>query len=444
MQRDFEYTTYTDDERLAILENRTAELLRRLEQVTPAGGEPEYQAGDPSPVEVPSAARAHTTSGYADSGRGHPPDPTDARRGGGSRYRGSRVADRPRARTAAHPQAPVGGYPQQAEIGYADPAEPFARAPAQENGEARTAGYPNPLADGYPDEPEAVYDQDADEGYPSAGTGGYPAAPGGAGRPGGTGDRTEGLINRGRGHARRGRRRWRLIAIAGGAVAALAALIAIVVPGGGGSWPASVATVQAEITTACQNPNVVSEPSEVNFACAKATQQILWVFALLTSYDNPSYSDASNGRKGLEPIAAAQGGNIAWSLNLHHPYNPASPIDSLEVAARAINNIIGGASVTGSNGKPEVQPGLESTAANCAMYTGSPALITRQGFPPICALPVNTPDGEAALVTDVFKEWMVGAPAQYAIEAGVLFENADNPGDPRVQSILSTLRTSGL
>jgi hypothetical protein len=27
-----------------------------------------------------------------------------------------------------------------------------------------------------------------------------------------------------------------------------------------------------------------------------------------------------------------------WSLNLHHPYDPANPIDSLAGAARAINN----------------------------------------------------------------------------------------------------------
>ena len=57
-------------------------------------------------------------------------------------------------------------------------------------------------------------------------------------------------------------------------------------------------------------------------------------------------------RKGLEPIAPGQGGDVAWSLNLHHPYDPASPTDSLQVAARAINNIIGGTTLTGSNGAP--------------------------------------------------------------------------------------------
>ena len=74
------------------------------------------------------------------------------------------------------------------------------------------------------------------------------------------------------------------------------------------------------------------------------------MFSLLTSGNNPGYADQSNGSKGLEPIQPAQGGDIAWSLNLHHPYNPANPIDSLQVAARAINNIIGGATLTGTSG----------------------------------------------------------------------------------------------
>ena len=176
----------------------------------------------------------------------------------------------------------------------------------------------------------------------------------------------------------------------------------------GASWPPSVAVVQSEITTACQNPNVASEPNQVNFACGKGTSQVLWVFALMTSGDNPNFSDAKTGRKGLEPITATQGGEVAWSLNLHHPYNPYNSIDSLEVAARAINNIVGGASLTGSNGKPTVQPGLESNPANCAKYTGSSAVITRAGFPDICASPVTSASGQAALVADIYSQWLVG------------------------------------
>ena len=252
------------------------------------------------------------------------------------------------------------------------------------------------------------------------------------------------LIDRGRRAARQPRsRRGRKIAVASAAGVALLTIGAMVVFRKGPSWPPSVATVQSEITTACQNPNVVSEPSQVNFACAKDTRQILWVFALLTSNNNPGYSDAKTGRKGLEPITPAQGGQIAWSLNLHHPYDPFDPIDSLEVAARAINNIIGGATVTGANGNPTVQPGLESKPENCARYTGSSAIISHAGFPSLCASPVTSREGQAALAADVYQQWMVGATAVAAQDVSVLFENASNPGDPQVQAILKTLPNPG-
>jgi hypothetical protein len=414
MRREFEYSTGTDDDRLAKLENRTAELLRRLEQVALARDTAEYHASDHGPVEFPAVAPPRAGGGYADSGRSHPPDTG-----------GYTDAD---ARAGADPDAGPAAYTDTAAYAYAD---------AVTGGYQGARGYAGPGTAGYADQGAGRYADPATGAYPQAG-------PGGPGGPSAPRDRTEALISRGRRHARRGRRRWRTIAVVAAAVAAGAGLIALVLPGGSASWPASVTTVRNEITIACQNPNVVSEPSQVNFACAKDTQQVLWVFSLLTSHNNPGYADSSNDRKGLEPIQPAQGGDIAWSLNLHHPYNPASPIDSLQVAARAINNIIGGATVTGSSGAPQVQAGLESSPANCARYTGSSALITRQGFPAVCALPVSTPDGEAALVSDVFQQWMVGAPSQYATEAGVLFENADNPGDPQVQSILSTLRSSGL
>jgi hypothetical protein len=77
---------------------------------------------------------------------------------------------------------------------------------------------------------------------------------------------------------------------------------------------------------------VAAEPSGQNFACAKDTDQVLWVFALLTSGDTPNFVDQSTGRDGLDPVQPAQDGDIAWSLNLHHPYDPANPIDSLAVA----------------------------------------------------------------------------------------------------------------
>jgi hypothetical protein len=242
------------------------------------------------------------------------------------------------------------------------------------------------------------------------------------------------------GAARRGRsRHGRKVVIGSVAGLAVIGIGALIVLRPGPSWPASVATIRSEITTACQNPNVAAEPSQVNFACGKDTSQILWVFSLLTSGDDPGYADAETGRKGLEPIAPTQGGEIAWSLNLHHPYNPLSAVDSLEVAARAINNIIGGATLTSANGTPTVQPGLEAKPGNCARYTGSPAIVSHAGFPSLCASPVTSQEGQAALVADVYQQWMPGAGAVAAQNASVLFQNAGNPGDPQVQAILKTL-----
>jgi hypothetical protein len=267
----------------------------------------------------------------------------------------------------------------------------------------------------------------------------------GAPAPGG---RTEALINRGRPGSRRPRRRrllrhWRLTAT--GAVALLAGVAAALVAtrGSGASWPASVARVQAEIGQACANPDVAAEPSGLNFACAKDSDQVLWILALLTSGDNPSFVDQSTGRKGLDPVQPEQGGDIAWSLNLHHPYDPASPVDSLAVAARAINNIISGATLTASTGSALIEPGLESKPANCQRYTGSAKLATRPGYPAACASPVAGASGQAALVSDVFQQWMGGTPSRIASEAGVLFENAGQPGDPQVRAILASLPASG-
>jgi hypothetical protein len=253
-------------------------------------------------------------------------------------------------------------------------------------------------------------------------------------------ERTRALIDHGRRSVRRGRfGHTHKIMIALAVLAVLITVLIMVVFRSGASWPASVALVQNEISTACQNPNIVSEPNQVDFACGKDTSQILWVFSLMTSGDNPNFSDAKTGRQGLEPISATQGGEVAWSLNLHHPYNPYNALDSLQVAARAINNIIGGASLTGSNGKPTVQPGLESNPANCARYTGSAAVVTRAGYPDLCATPVTTASGQAALVADVYKEWFVGSSPAFAQDASVLYQNANDPGNPQVQAILKTL-----
>ena len=118
--------------------------------------------------------------------------------------------------------------------------------------------------------------------------------------------------------------------------------------------------------------------------------------------------------------------------------------DVLAAAARAINDILGGATLNGTNGNPVVQSGLESESANCVRYTGSAALTSRQGFPDLCAKPVSSPAGQAALVADVYRKWVVGTATAVAENAAVLFENAANPGNPRVQSILKHLPNSGL
>ena len=255
-----------------------------------------------------------------------------------------------------------------------------------------------------------------------------------------TRERTQALIDRGRrsaGRARTSRSRKIVLGVIGLAVVVAVAAVILLRPSP--SWPPSVATVQSEITTACQNPNVASEPGQVNFACGKMTSQILWVFALMTSGDNPQYTDAKTGRQGLEPITPTQGGEVAWSLDLHHPYNPYDPVDSLTVAARALNNIIGGATLTSATGKPAVQAGLESDPANCAKYTGSSAVVARAGFPSLCAQPVTTATGQAALVSDAYKQWVVGATAAAAYDVSVLFANANDPGNAQVQAILKTL-----
>jgi hypothetical protein len=259
-------------------------------------------------------------------------------------------------------------------------------------------------------------------------------------------DRTEKLIRDGRsvGKGKPRLTRTRLIAIGVVALGLLIVVIKLLFFNGGPSWPASVATVKTEIAKACQNPDVVSEPGQVNFACGKDTQQVLWVLSLLTSKDNPQFTSAATGREGLEPITPAQGGNVAWSLNLHQPYDPMNPTDSLEVAARAINNIVGGATVVAASGKTEVEPGLESSSANCARYTGSPAVITRAGYPSMCALQVNSISGQAALVTDIYQQWVVGASSVAAQDAGVLFENSNDPGNSQVQAILNNPPASGL
>jgi hypothetical protein len=289
--------------------------------------------------------------------------------------------------------------------------------------------------------PYAIEEDELDDELAAAArTAGRPGWPGPSGQR-----RTQALIDRGRRSASRGaaarprmpKSRKGVLIVAG--IAAMITIASLLIFRSSPGWPPSVASVQSQIETACQNPNVASEPAQVNFACGKDTSQILWVFSLMTSGNNAKFSDANTGRQGLEPITPAQGGQVAWSLNLHHPYSPMDPVDSLQVAARAINNIIGGATLTGSNGKPVVQPGLESNPDNCVKYTGSSAIVSHAGFPSQCAQPVTSTTGQAALVADTYRQWVVGASAAAAYDVGVLFSNASDPGNPQVQTILKSL-----
>ena len=307
----------------------------------------------------------------------------------------------------------------------------------------RTPPRPARPLDDQPDETlhHLIEDEEPDDDLTTfIGTGGRTGWPEPGRRRSSAQQRTQALIDRGRRSTRRAKKpksRKTLLTVAG--IAAVIAIASIFIFRSSPGWPSSVATVQSQIDTACQNPNIASEPAQLNFACAKDTKQILWVFALMTSGNNPQYSDAKTGRQGLEPITPTQGGQVAWSLNMHHPYDPMDPVDSLQVAARAINNIIGGATLTGTNGKPVVQPGLESDPANCAKYTGSSAIVSHPGFPSQCAQPVTSTTGQAALVADTYRQWMVGATAASAYDVSVLFSNAGNPGNPQVQAILKTL-----
>ena len=66
-------------------------------------------------------------------------------------------------------------------------------------------------------------------------------------------------------------------------------------------------------------------------------------------------------------------------------------------------------------------------------------MITRAGYPDVCASPVTSPAGQAALVADVYQQWFVGASPTVAQEASVLFQNSNDPGNPQVQAILKSL-----
>ena len=259
MTHDFEYISYDDADRIAILENRAAELERRLLAVAAART-------------VPRVAQ-----------RGHRPT---------ARRRGQRRARR-KARRRRQRRCPPTCRADARDVSATDLP---GRADATPTAAPTTARRPPGQADGAP----------------------------------GPDQRTEALINHGRPRARRSRPR-RILGTGGCSRSARSrcwpgssrrwSRWAAAAPAGRPAWPPS----RPRSSRPAQNPDVAAEPSGLNFACDKDTQPVLWVFSLLTSGNNPSFVDQSTGRKGLEPIQPAQGGDIAWSLNLHHPVQPGQP-----------------------------------------------------------------------------------------------------------------------
>ena len=190
-----------------------------------------------------------------------------------------------------------------------------------------------------------------------------------AGRANGSGpvhspdERTQILLNNGRQNAYKPGlpRRWK---IAIGTAFGVAAVIvtAMVLFGGGASWPTSVTTVQNQVAQACQNPDVKSEPGQVNFACAKATRQMLWVFALLTSNDNPDFAERDDG-PGRPGADHSQPGRR--DCLVAEPAPPLRPVQPGRQPARSrpVRSTTSSAErrLTRANGNPVVEPGLEST-----------------------------------------------------------------------------------
>jgi len=85
----------------------------------------------------------------------------------------------------------------------------------------------------------------------------------------------------------------------------------------------------------------------------------------------------------------------------------------------------------------------DTSLAETTTYTGLAAqTIGYSYFADGSRSAVSTPAGQAALVTDVYQKWVVGASPRQAQEAAVLFANAANPGDSQVQVILRHLPQS--
>ena len=230
--------------------------------------------------------------------------------------------------------------------------------------------------------------------------------------------RTEALISHGRQRARRspgagccgtgGCSRSAAVALLAGSVAALV-VSAAGAPAGRRAWPGAGGD-QAGVREPGRRGGAERAQLRVREGLAAGAVGILAAHQrrqprVTWTRDGPQGPGADPARAGRRHRLVAQPAP---------PVQPGERVDSLEVAARAINNIIAGATLTSTSGGALVEPGLESTAADCQRYTGSaragdPVRATRRAAPP------RSPRrGEAALVGDAFAQWMGGTPSQIA------------------------------
>ena len=116
-------------------------------------------------------------------------------------------------------------------------------------------------------------------------------------------------------------------------------------------------------------------------------------------------------------------------------------MDSLAVAARAINNIIGGATVTGDQRQADRPGGTGEQSGELHPVHRIVGRRARAGIP-ACAPAGHQHGREAALVPTTYQEWVVGA-TPTAARRSRLFAHSSNPGEPRVQTILKSLAGAG-
>jgi hypothetical protein len=198
--------------------------------------------------------------------------------------------------------------------------------------------------------------------------------------------------------------------------------------------------VKTWAAAACKDPNT-AVPGAPQFACADG-QNILWVLAYLTSGDNPNYvgkppQKGAQPRQGLLPVPLAEAQQYAIALRLTHAFHWNDPEDSLKVGALILN-----AFVDGTAAQPTA--GLESSASNCARYTGEAKTTNLNGVV-VCHSQNLTDQGKIALVHDLYLKWATtqGAKVDQSVlntaanAAMVLFANPDSPGNKNAQAALA-------